>query len=79
MAALQAHLLNYLFSSTFLFSKAIVEQISTINAIRIFPMSFLGERMRGIVEIISIFCLNPVNVELEQAKIRIDETKDLSP
>ena len=35
--------------------------------------------MRGIVEIISIFCLNPVNVELEQARIRIDETKDLSP
>ena len=57
-------MLNHPLFSTFLFSKTIVEQISTITAIRIFRNELFYERTRGIVEIISTFYLNPVNVEL---------------
>ena len=57
-------MLNYSFFFTFLFYKTIVEQISTITAIRIFRNEIFYERTRGIAEIISTLYLNPVNVEL---------------
>ncbi len=63
VASLREYSLNYSFFSTLLFSKTIVEQISTINAIRMFRNSLCYERISRIIEIISTFCLNSMNVE----------------
>ena len=70
VASLREYSLNNSFFSTLLFSKTIVEQISTINAIRMFRNSLCYERISRIIEIISTFCLNSMNVEFLQAIIK---------